>query len=163
MVLPDSRGISRVPHYLGIDWTGRSVFVYGAITLYGAPFQSASTNRRLCNCPPRLRPRLVHPATPDTQRPQALTRIGFGLIPVRSPLLGESLLLSFPRATKMFQFARLPPTALCVQAEVASHYGRVVSQFGYPRVKGCLHLTGAISWLATPFIGSQYQGIHRVP
>ena len=63
----------------------------------------------------------------------------------------------------MFQFARLPPAALCVQAVVTSRYGRVVAQFGDPRVKGCLHLTGAISWLATPFIGSQYQGIHRVP
>ena len=32
----------------------------------------------------------------------------FGLFPVRSPLLGESLLFSFPRGTKMFQF---PPLA----------------------------------------------------
>ena len=32
----------------------------------------------------------------------------FGLIPVRSPLLRESLLLSFPRGTEMFQF---PPLA----------------------------------------------------
>ncbi|CAN4076692.1 unnamed protein product [Withania somnifera] len=30
-----------------------------------------------------------------------------GLLPFRSPLLRESLLLSFPLATKMFQFARL--------------------------------------------------------
>ena len=28
----------------------------------------------------------------------------FGLFPVRSPLLRESLLFSFPAATKMFQF-----------------------------------------------------------
>ena len=28
----------------------------------------------------------------------------FGLVPVRSPLLGESFLLSFPAGTKMFQF-----------------------------------------------------------
>ncbi|KAI3479089.1 hypothetical protein L1887_58921 [Cichorium endivia] len=32
---------------------------------------------------------------------------GFRLLPFRSPLLRESLLLSFPLATKMFQFARL--------------------------------------------------------
>ena len=31
----------------------------------------------------------------------------FRLLPFRSPLLRESLLLSFPLATKMFQFARL--------------------------------------------------------
>ena len=32
--------------------------------------------------------------------------IEFRLIPVRSPLLRESLLLSFPLVTKMFQFSR---------------------------------------------------------
>src|SRR5262249_56481922 len=41
--------------------------------------------------------------------PAGLTRYGFGLFPVRSPLLGESRLLSLPRGTKMFQFPRLPP------------------------------------------------------
>ena len=63
----------------------------------------------------------------------------------------------------MFQFARLPASALCVQAVLISRYGYLVTQFGNPRVKGCLHLTGAVSWLATPLIGSQYQGIHHVP
>ena len=32
----------------------------------------------------------------------------FGLFPVRSPLLGESRLISFPQGTKMFQFPHLP-------------------------------------------------------
>ena len=31
----------------------------------------------------------------------------FGLFPVRSPLLGESLLFSFPACTKMFQYPAL--------------------------------------------------------
>ena len=34
---------------------------------------------------------------------------GFGLFPGRSPLLGESLLFSFPSGTKMFQFPELAP------------------------------------------------------
>ena len=33
-------------------------------------------------------------------------RIQFGLIPFRSPLLGKSQLISFPRGTKMLQFPR---------------------------------------------------------
>ena len=37
----------------------------------------------------------------------ALRRHWFGLFPVRSPLLGESLLFSFPAGTKMFQFPAL--------------------------------------------------------
>ena len=36
----------------------------------------------------------------------ALLHQRFGLFPVRSPLLGESLLFSLPRGTKMFQFPR---------------------------------------------------------
>ena len=34
----------------------------------------------------------------------------FGLFPFRSPLLRESLLISFPRGTEMFHF---PPFAFC--------------------------------------------------
>ena len=50
------------------------------------------------------------PATPQTQRLQPYPRPGFGLFPVRSPLLRESRLISFPPGTKMFQFpwSRLP-------------------------------------------------------
>ena len=36
--------------------------------------------------------------------PQMPEHLRFGLIPVRSPLLGESLLFSLPTGTKMFQF-----------------------------------------------------------
>ena len=39
------------------------------------------------------------PTTPVRPEPH-----GFGLLPVRSPLLGESLLFSLPPGTKMFQF-----------------------------------------------------------
>ena len=39
------------------------------------------------------------PTTPQGPEP-----LRFGLFPSRSPLLGESLLFSFPAGTKMFQF-----------------------------------------------------------
>ena len=45
------------------------------------------------------------PTTPIRPQPH-----GFGLFPVRSPLLGESLLFSLPAGTKMFQF---PAFASC--------------------------------------------------
>ena len=38
------------------------------------------------------------------QRFRAITHDRFGLFPVRSPLLGKSLLFSSPEGTKMFQF-----------------------------------------------------------
>ena len=49
------------------------------------------------------------PTTPNAQRRQACMHFGLGMIPVRSPLLGESRLMSVPGGTKMFQF---PPLAL---------------------------------------------------
>ena len=39
----------------------------------------------------------------------------FRLLPLRSPLLRESLLFSLPQATKMFQFAWFARVYLCIQ------------------------------------------------
>ena len=44
------------------------------------------------------------PTTPDRPKPAR-----FGLLPVRSPLLRESLLFSLPAGTKMFQFPAFAP------------------------------------------------------
>ena len=48
---------------------------------------------------------LSAPITPA----RALRHRRFGLLPVRSPLLGESFLLSLPAGTKMFQFPAFAP------------------------------------------------------
>ena len=45
---------------------------------------------------------LLWPAFPDRS---GKLKTGTGLVRVRSPLLTESLLMSFPPATEMFQFA----------------------------------------------------------
>ena len=47
-----------------------------------------------------------YPTTPIVQRMQPFTHYGFRLFPVRSPLLRESLLFSFPLGTEMFHFPR---------------------------------------------------------
>ena len=49
-------------------------------------------------------PARTGPATPRTQRTRAIPCAGFRLFPVRSPLLRESLLFSFPQGTEMFHF-----------------------------------------------------------
>ncbi len=46
------------------------------------------------------------PTTPHTPKDER-----FGLFPVRSPLLRESLLISLPQATEMFHFAWFAPAA----------------------------------------------------
>ena len=61
--------------------------------------------------PTRSNAALRHTAGPTT--PVPLARGGFGLVPVRSPLLRESRLISSRRATEMFQFTRYPPSLSC--------------------------------------------------
>ena len=91
MGLPDSDQVPRVWPYSG---TGLGQVVLSPTGLSPAV---ARLSRRL-----RLE-RLVHVVRPTT--PAASRR--FGLFPFRSPLLGESRLLSFPPGTEMFQFPGL--------------------------------------------------------
>ena len=67
-----------------------------------------------------------------------LKHIGFRLFPFRSPLLRESRLLSFPPATKMFQFAGFALSTLWIQVAVFR-----VAPFGNLRINACFQLPGA--------------------
>ena len=87
----------------------------------------------------------------------------FGLIPFRSPLLWESLLISLPLGTEMFHFPRFASSGLCVQPEMTGHNSGRVSPFGNPRIKACLAAPRGISQPTTSFIAYQRQGIHRLP
>ncbi len=78
---------------------------------------------------------------------RASPRGRFGLLPGRSPLLGESLLFSFPAGTKMFQF---PALALPPLGGNAGHEARRVVPFGNPRITGHLHLPAAYRSLSRP-------------
>jgi hypothetical protein len=87
-------------------------FVYGALTRCGATFQNASTTQQICNSVTLPTKGLSGPTTPCWQRRRAITPTRFGLFPFRSPLLRESLLLSSPWGTQMFQFPQFPLPAL---------------------------------------------------
>src|SRR6185437_6590946 len=126
-------------------------------------FPAPSATHTICNSPPGRQSRLSGPSTPATQRLPAITRDWFGLFPFRSPLLGESRLLSLPAGTEMFHFPALPPPALCVQAGVTGNYARQVSLFGNPRITAWLPAPRGLSQAPTSFIGSWCQGIHRAP
>jgi hypothetical protein len=54
---------------------------------------------------------------------RSLTQRGFRLFPFRSPLLGESRLISVPPGTEMFQFPGFAPSRLCIQRAVAGFSG----------------------------------------
>ncbi len=86
----------------------------------------------------------------------------FGLLPVRSPLLWESRLISSRRATEMFQFTRCPPPCLCVQQAVSSHHARWVAPFGLSGLLARMQLPLNVSPVSASFFGFQRLGIHRV-
>ena len=82
----------------------------------------------------------------------------FGLLRVRSPLLAQSFLLSFPPGTKMFQFPGFAPSSARCRDR-----SRRVSPFGHPRVTGHLPLTAAFRSLSRPSSPPRATGIPRAP
>jgi len=106
-------------------------------------------------------------STPHISR-SFLAGIRFVLFPFRSPLLRESLLLSFPAGTKMFQFPASPFTYVNACARSLIQVCRVHSLYA---------TTPAFSQLTTPlktgqpvnrirlssFLRSSSQAIHHIP
>ena len=84
--------------------------------------------------------------------PQPLRPCGprFRLFPVRSPLLGESRLISTPQDTEMFQFPWCRFRRLCIQRRISANDGGWVSPFGHLRINACLRLPGAYRSLPRP-------------
>ncbi|KUK26104.1 MAG: Uncharacterized protein XD60_1743 [Acetothermia bacterium 64_32] len=116
------------------------------------------------------------PTTPHGQRLRPIAPMRFGLLPVRSPLLGESprpllanapalrqVLVSFPPATGMFPFAGFASTAYVFGGGYRTSTVRWVAPFGNPRIIARSAAPRGLSQLATPFIASGCRGIHRPP
>ena len=85
------------------------------------------------------------PTTPQGPEP-----LRFGLFPSRSPLLGESLLFSFPAGTKMFQF---PAFASLTQVRDTA------------LIRGGLshsEITGSRDICASPVLFAAYHVLHRL-
>lgn len=111
------------------------VFAYGAGTRYGWPFKTIPLTR------------FIHVAVLQPRRPGGLR---FGLFRFRSPLLAESLLISFPRGTEMFHFPRLSSRRLCIQRQIREVALAWVAPFGNPRINACLRLPEAYRSLLRP-------------
>src|SRR5689334_2753655 len=90
-----------------------------------------------------LHPRVVHPMTCAPQ-PHRSKLPRFGLFPVRSPLLGESRLISVPPGTEMFQFPGLAPF------RVTDLAARRVAPFGHPGITARMQLPQAYRSLPRP-------------
>jgi hypothetical protein len=99
---------TQVPHQRQIH------FAYRAFTFFGGPSQALRlwfcflTLRSICRCScMALQPRTYNAGT--------LTCARFRLFRVRSPLLAESRLISFPEGTEMFHFPSFAAASLCIQ------------------------------------------------
>jgi hypothetical protein len=99
-----------------------AAFAYAPLTLCGGPFQALRLAVGFLTSAVRCPRTLGGRSTPDWHRAGSpLSQHRFGLIPVRSPLLGDSRLFSLPRGTEMFQFPRLPARVrLCSRADGVS-------------------------------------------
>ena len=115
-----------------------SRYLYGPFTLYGRIFQTVPVPECVCMNAPTT------PTTPQRHR--------FRLFPFRSPLLWESIFLSLPAGTKMFQF---PTFALLTQCRAFSPTGSPIrispDQFLFADPRGFSQLT--TSFLAFGSLG----------
>ena len=127
-------------------------FAYRTITVYGRPFQRHLAREKVCNSVSALE-RTCHALQPPegiSSKPTLPS--GFGLFPFRSPLLGESRLISFPRGTKMFQFPRFPHLAY-VFSQVCPGFTWAGCPIRVSPAKLARQLTEAYRSHATPVLG----------
>ena len=89
----------------------------------------------------------LSPILPDFPDRSANSIKGTGLLRVRSPLLAESQLMSFPPGTEMFQFPGFASHAYVFSIR-SSYEG--VSPFGYPWIKACSRLPMAFRSVPRP-------------
>ena len=112
--LPSSGCFSPFPHgtcalsvakeYLGLE---------GGPPMFRQGFTCPALLKDLCK---PLRLRGYHPLGRPFQTVRLHSHETTGLLRVRSPLLAESLLMSFPPGTEMFQFPGFASRTLCIQA-----------------------------------------------
>ena len=140
MVLPDSHRISRVLWYLGVRREPTRFRLRGCHPLW--PIVPDRSTNMLVGNSPALRP--DRPYNPIVQARW------FGLFRVRSPLLAESLLFSFPPGTEMVHFPGLSSTDLLIRSVMLRYEPEWVAPFGNLRVKACLRLTEAYRSLPRP-------------
>ena len=107
-----------------------------------------------------LRLRGYHPLWPAFPNRSAYLPITTGLFHVRSPLLAESLLMSVPPGTEMFQFPGFASPTYGFSERSLKEGGCPIRT---PRDQSLLAAPPRFSQRATSFIASWRQGIHQMP
>ena len=143
VVDPDSDGVSRAPPYSGtVPWTAPAFRLRGSHPLRPA-FPGRSAMRAPCS------KSTGHPRTALQPR---LKR--FGLLPVRSPLLRESLLISFPGLLRWFTSPGSAPPHYFIHAR-----GACLPACGLPHSA----IRGSQDVCSSPRLFAAYRGLPRRP
>ena len=118
--------------------------------------------RRAFPCPSATRPFSLN----STGHPHAALQPRswrFGLLPFRSPLLGESLLISFPALLRWFTSRSMAPRGYFIHRPRCRDLSLRVTPFGHPRFTGCVPLPAACRGLPRPSSPVSSSGIRHGP
>ena len=145
MVDPDSDRVSRAPPYSGYC-QAVLVFAYVAFTLSDSPSQVILLTSTLYH---------IAVLQPHSK--------WFGLLPVRSPLLRESLLISVPGLLRWFTSPSMTPVSYFIQ--IFRWYTHVyrITPFGNLRFNGYVLLHAAFRSLSRPSSPYSSIGIRHEP
>ena len=128
-----------MPRGTQVSASSPAAFAYAAFTLFGPTFQRGSTSDGIGNST------VADPTTPAAPKCN-----GFGLFRVRSPLLSESRLFSFPPGTEMVHFPGFARTRLFIHRAVRRFYQRGFPHSDIPGSNACLRLPEAYRSLPRP-------------
>ena len=127
VVLPDSHKVSRAPWYSGPSPNEPGSFrIRGCHPLWPA-FPGRSAKILVFDSLTTPCRRLAKAYDPPHTTLTGLAYVGFRLFPFRSPLLGESRLLSFPAGTEMFHFPAWASLRLWIQRRIGG-----IHRLGFP-------------------------------
>ena len=104
---------------------------------------------------------LVFPGHPRAALQPRFMR--FGLFPLRSPLLRESLLISFPGLLRWFTSPSLTSVPYFIQVFRWHNHSCRITPFGHPGVNGYVLLTPAFRSLSRPSSPYSSTGIRHEP
>ena len=156
MVLANSDRIPRVPPYSGTQSGDFQTFAYGAITLFGVPFQTLLLAIR----PIITRPLPGHPHW--APQPRRTRSVGLASSRFARRYSENRFCFLFLRVLRCFTSPGWPPPPM-YSATDDEALPRQVSQFGNPRIRAWLAATRGLSQLPTSFIAFCCLGIHRAP
>jgi hypothetical protein len=151
VVVPDSHWVTRAPWYSGPLSNKSGSFRRQGYHLLWPAFPDCSAKILIYNLPtvPYDRPTEAYNTKATTHT--GLTSLRFRLFPFRSPLLGESRLISLPAGTEMFHFPAWASLSLCIQKRIGG-----IHRLGFPirtsSDHGLLAAPRGLSQLATSFI-----------